>query len=178
MGKEIYPVTSLSQLSAKSEIRNPKLFDSNYIMLTFKSLPWISLVLLLLTYSSLGWTLANTKLPLYAWGLIAIAILLLIELLTIPWKKLNYYSLILFKSALRSFFISILAAFLLFLMISRFRLFLDTLVILAATILARIDFQTTKLSQTQTFWTLACLSLTGLLIGFILEQLDFAESWG
>ncbi len=141
-------------------------------MVQFQSLPWISLILMLLTYCSLGWNLANAKPSLYGWGLIAIAIFLLIELLTIPWKKLNYYSLILFRSALRSFLISILAALLLFLMISRFRLFLDVLVILAATILARIDFQTTKFSRTQTFWTLAGLSLTGLLIGFMLEQLD------
>lgn len=140
-------------------------------MTTLKRIPWISLGLVLLTYTSLGWLLTRAHTPLYVWIAIAIAILLLLELLTVPWQWLVKYSSSIFDSAFRSFLISLLAACLLFFMIFRFRIFLDVLVIVAATMLARIDFQTAKLSQVITFWMLALFSLSGLSIGFFLKKL-------
>ena len=72
--------------------------------------------------------------------------------LTTPWSKLAEYYHILLKSNTRSFVVAVLAAFLFFLMLAWFRVFLDTLLILSATILAKIDFQAVGLKPGLVFW--------------------------
>jgi hypothetical protein len=135
-----------------------------------RKIPWVSLTLALLTYSSLGWVISGTYIPLIGWLGIAIAILILVGILTIPGLQFAQYSNYLFQSNTRTFVITIFAAFSLFLMIAWFRLFLDTLVIMAATILVRIDFQTAGLRQIYAFGTLSFISLLGLAIGVFIHR--------
>jgi hypothetical protein len=111
-------------------------------MSTSKGLPWISLLLILLTYGSLGWTVSQIPLATYQWVLISTAILFLVALLTQSWRAIAKYSNFIFRSNTRSFAIAIFGAFLIFLMSAWFRVFLDTLLVVAATILMRIDLQT------------------------------------
>ena len=110
-------------------------------MLILQRVPWVSLTLLILSYSTLGWVISETKAPLFAWAIIAIAILLFVGILTVPWTRMTDVSSNLFKSNTRTFVVSVFAAFLFFVMIAWFRMFLDTLLIISAAILARIDFQ-------------------------------------
>ncbi|WP_306298966.1 hypothetical protein [Nostoc sp. T09] len=50
-------------------------------------------------------------------------------------------------------------------MLAWFRMFLDTLLIVAAAILARIDFQSAGFKQGKAFWITSVLSLAGLALG-------------
>jgi len=141
-------------------------------MSILKRLPFVSLVLLLLTYTTLGWVISKTYAPApwFIWVLTVITILVLLGGLTISWRRLTHYSFVLFQSNLRSFSITVLGAFLFFLMIAHFRVFLDTLLIIAAAVLAKIDFQTAGFSEGQAFWFLSIFSLTGLALGALIHK--------
>ncbi|MDZ8224498.1 MULTISPECIES: hypothetical protein [unclassified Nostoc] len=136
--------------------------------------PWVSLALVLLSYSTLGWVISETRAPQSVWVATVIAILLLIVTLTIPWTKMTYYFSILIKSNTRSFAVAVLAAFLFFIMIAWFRVFLDTLLIVSATILVKIDFQTAGLREGLAFWTTSAFSLIGLALGALIYKLIYS----
>lgn len=130
-----------------------------------KRLPWISLVLVLLSYSTLGWVLLETKAPKFVWFVVVPAVLLLVAGLTAPLSLMAKYSSILFKSNFRTFAVAVLGAFLFFLMLAWFRLFLDSLLIISAAILARIDFQVSGFKEGQAFVITSIISLIGIALG-------------
>lgn len=123
-----------------------------------------------LAYASFGWLISEAHLHWSAWLGIAIAILFLLSALTTPWFKIAEYSIIFFRSNTRAFAFSVLAAFLFFLMIAWFRVFLDTLVIISANILLRIDLQRSGLGEKQTFLITSIISLTGLALGAVMQM--------
>ncbi|BAY12088.1 hypothetical protein [Calothrix sp. NIES-2098] len=127
--------------------------------------PWVSLTLLLLSYSTLGWVIAETKASVFIWTVTVLAIVLFVGSLTVPWTRVADVSSIVFKSSTRTFFFAVFAAFLFFIMLAWFRMFLDTLLIVAAAILARIDFQTAGFKEWPAFWMTSILSLAGLALG-------------
>jgi hypothetical protein len=139
-------------------------------MSILKKIPWFSLTLILLSYSTLGWIIFEEKAPWYVRLITAVTILLSLILLTNPWLKLDDYSHIFFKSNARTFLVAILAAFLFFLMIAWFRVFLDTLLILSATILAKIDFQSVGLKPALAFGCISFCSLLGLGLGALINH--------
>jgi hypothetical protein len=139
-----------------------------------KTVPWLSLALVLLSYSTLGWVISETHAPLFVWLFTVLGILLLIVTLTIPGLKMTYYLNTLLKSNTRSFGVAILAAFLFFVMIAWFHVFLDTLLIISATILVRIDFQTAGLREGLAFFTTSIFSLTGLALGGLMYKLIYS----
>ncbi|MCC5609107.1 hypothetical protein LC612_20545 [Nostoc sp. CHAB 5834] len=143
-------------------------------MSILKRVPWVSLALVMLSYSTLGWVISETRAPLSVWLATVVAILLLIVTLTIPWLKMKYYLDVLFKSNIRSFGVAVLGAFLFFIMIAWFRVFLDTLLIISATILVRIDFQMAGLREGLAFWTASTFSLTGLALGALIYKLIYS----
>ena len=135
-----------------------------------KTFPWVSLTLVVLAYASLGWLISQAQLPWFVWLTVVTAILFLLSTLTTPWLKIADYSIIFFRSNTRSFAFSILAAFLFFVMIAWFRVFLDTLVIISANILLRIDVQRCGLGERQTFFITSIFSLTGLALGAFIQM--------
>ena len=136
-----------------------------------KKLPWISLTLVLVTYSVFGWILSQEKLPTFAWLLIVISILILIAAITTPWSKAVKYIRFLFNTKLKSFGFAVLGAFLFFLIFAEFRIFLDIMLITSTTILVRLDFQAAGLKETQAFFLTTVFSMTGLMLGLFLHQL-------
>jgi hypothetical protein len=138
-------------------------------MSTSKGLPWLSLLLILLTYGSLGWTVSHIPLATYHWVLISVAILFLVALLTQSWIAIAKYSRFLFKSTISSFAISVVGAFCIFLISAWFRVFLDTLLVIAATILMRIDLQTSGLREGQIFLLVSFLSWSGFALGVLIQ---------
>ncbi|MFN6516069.1 MAG: hypothetical protein RMY29_016440 [Nostoc sp. CreGUA01] len=144
-------------------------------MSILKRVPWVSLTLVLLSYSTLGWVISETDPPMFVWSAIAAAILLLILTLTTPWPKVTYYYTIVFESNVRAFGVSVLAALLFFIMLAWFRIFLDTLLIISATILVRIDFQVAGLKKKLAFWSTSIVSLTGLVLGVLIYKLVNSE---
>ncbi|WP_292854776.1 hypothetical protein [Nostoc sp. NMS8] len=144
-------------------------------MSILKRVPWVSLALVLLSYSTLGWVISETRAPLFVWVVTVVAILLLIVTLTAPWPKMIYYYSILLKSNTRTFGVAVLAAFLFFIMIAWFRVFLDTLLIISATILVRIDFQRAGLREGLAFSTASIFSLGGLALGGLIYKLIYSH---
>ncbi|MDB9303143.1 MULTISPECIES: hypothetical protein [Cyanophyceae] len=143
-------------------------------MTIVKTLPWISLVLVLFSYGTLGWALSETQAPLYVWITFILAVSLLVASLTIPWSAISKYSNLFLQSNIRSFAVATFGAFLFFLMLAWFRIFLDTLLIISAGILARIDFQTAGYKQGQAFLITLTFSLAGLALGKVLH-LGFSQ---
>jgi hypothetical protein len=144
-------------------------------MLIWKRVPWVSLALVLLSYSTLGWVISETDPPMFVWLVTVVAILLLIVTLTTPWPKVTYYYTIVFESNIKSFGVAVLAAFLFFIMLAWFRVFLDTLLIISASILVRIDFQTAGIQKNLAFWSASIFSLTGLSLGALIYKLVNSE---
>lgn len=135
-----------------------------------KSFLWVSLTLVVLAYGSLGWLISQAHSPWYVWLTVVTAILFLLSALTTPWLKIADYSIIFFKSDTRTFAFSVLAAFLFFLMIAWFKVFLDTLLIICANILLRIDLQRSGLGERQTFLITTIFSLIGLTFGAVMQM--------
>ncbi|MEH2313263.1 hypothetical protein [Nostoc sp.] len=144
-------------------------------MSILKRVPWVSLALVLLSYSTLGWVISETHAPLFVWLVTVVAILLLIVTLTAPWSKMTYYYSILLKSNTRSFAVAVLAAFLFFIMIAWFWIFLDTLLIISATILVKIDFQKAGLREGLAFSAASIFSLGGLALGALTYKLIYSQ---
>jgi len=144
-------------------------------MSILRRVPWVSLALVLLSYSTLGWVISEAHPPLFVWLVTVVAILLLIVTLTAPWSKMTYYYSIFLKSNIRTFGVAVLAAFLFFIMIAWFRVFLDTLLILSATILVRIDFQRAGLREGLAFSTASIFSLGGLALGALIYNLIYSQ---
>ncbi len=133
-----------------------------------KSFPWVSLMLVVLAYGSLGWLISQAHSPWYIWLTVVTAVLFLLSALTTPWLKMADYSILFFKSDTRTLAFSILAAFLFFLMLAWFKVFLDTLVIISANMLLRIDVQRCGLGERQSFLITSIFSFTGLVLGAIM----------
>ena len=112
------------------------------------------------------------------WITFILAVSLLVASLTIPWSAISKYSNLFLQSNIRSFAVATFGAFLFFLMLAWFRIFLDTLLIISAGILARIDFQTAGYKQGQAFLITLIFSLifslAGLALGKVLH-LGFSQ---
>jgi hypothetical protein len=139
-------------------------------MSILKRVPWVSLTLVLLSYSTLGWMMSETNAPPFVWEVVIFTILLLLITLTTTWSRMSRYLNFLLKSKVRTFGISVLAAFLFFLMLAWFRVFLDTLLILSATILVRIDFQAAGFNQKLAFGMTSIFSFAGLALGALIYK--------
>ncbi len=140
------------------------------MMSTIKRLPWISLILVLVTYSVFGWILSQKNPSTFVWVLIIISLLFLVAGLTIPWSKTVKYLNILFNTKLKSFLLAVFGAFLFFLVFAEFRIFLDMMLIISATILVRLDFQIAGLREIQAFCFTYVFSIAGLMLGFLINQ--------
>ena len=140
-------------------------------MLSLKKVPWLSLTLVLLTQIASGRAIAKANLGYYIWLLAAIATLLIVKYLTSSLYKISTStSKILGKLDAKSVSVAVLGAFLVFLMFAWFKVFIDTLLLFAAIMLVRIDFETNKLPQRQAFFMTYIFSLAGLALGALIER--------
>ena len=138
-------------------------------MPTLKKLPWVSIALLLVTYSTLGWLLTAFHDPLFVWGIIVVGVLLLAATLSSPWSKIRDEFTWLFKSDTRALFVAVATAFLTVAIISWLHIFAHALVVISANTLVRLDAQTAGLSERHIFWILAIISLAGLALGGVAQ---------
>jgi hypothetical protein len=140
-------------------------------MPTLKKFPWVSLALLLVAYTALGWLLSDFHNPLVVWVIIVTGVLLLAAALSSPWSKIRDGLARFFKSDTRAFLFAVASAFLSVVFFTWFHLFAHALVVISAGTLVRLDAQTTGLSERQVFWLLAIVSLIGLGLGGVAQRL-------
>lgn len=148
-------------------------------MSIIRKLPWTSLLLLLISYSTLGWVLSETHMPWPLWIVVLMGVLILLASLAAPFLAMANYSTVFFESNTKTFFLAILGAFLFFLMVAWFRLFLDTLLIIAAAILAKIDFHTAGFKSGQALLITGLFSLAGIACGALIHMglAEYTPMW-
>jgi glucose-6-phosphate-specific signal transduction histidine kinase len=125
----------------------------------------------MLSYSSLGWVLADMQAPWFAWFTLVLTTILLIGTVTAPYSDIAIYSNVLLASSIRSFFVAVGGAFFFFLMIAWFRVFLDTLLIVCAALLTRIDFQANGFTEWQAFIATLTAAIMGVGLGTLINML-------
>ncbi|MBO1347788.1 MAG: hypothetical protein EBE86_010515 [Hormoscilla sp. GUM202] len=146
-----------------------------------KKLPWPSLAILLVTYTTFGCTLPSVKLSemveypgnfsQLAWALAAVLALLLSAALTVPLRKTKRWLIRWLKTDVGMFTGVVTSVFFSALILSRIHLFGSPIVLLLAGSLARLDIQTAGFSERQAFWILTVASLAGLVQGWIVNHL-------
>lgn len=142
-------------------------------MPTLKKFPWFSLALLLVTCSILGWILSELRHPQQAWVIVAVGLLLLNALLASSWAKIRNGIAKVFRSDTKTFFVTVIAAFLSVVVIAWLQVFVPALIVISTGILVKLDAQTAKLSEAQTFCILSIVSLTGLGFGGFVQTLSY-----
>ena len=164
--------------------------------LTAKRVPWLSLLLLLVSYASFGWFLCHYAFPLVdslPRGLstrevfdrvllqptlpkvVLLATIGCIIFFSLAFMRplSNFTSFInrWFKSDTTAFLTISIFAGMIAVVLYWLQVFLFVVTIAAAGALARIDLQTHRFSGLQSFWLLSTFSLVGLAIGWTLRIL-------
>ena len=132
-----------------------------------KKFPWVSLALLLVTYSTLGWLLSAFDDPWLVWVIVVVGALLLAASLSSSWSNISNGFARLLKSDTRAFLVTVAAAFLTVLIITWFHIFAHALIVISAATLFKLDAQTAGLSEAQVFLILSIVSLAGLGLGAV-----------
>ena len=130
-----------------------------------KKIPWSSLAILFVTYSTFGWTLSNSDTNLTVWIFAVVAVLLLSGILTAPLTNAKTLIFRWFRTDVGAFLSIITTAFFAVVVVAWLHLFATGLVLLSAGALARLDIQTSGFKKWQGFWILTVVSLAGLGFG-------------
>lgn len=135
-------------------------------MLLLKKIPWLSLTLLLITYSALGWLVYASE-SLWYVLLSAALVILSAEILAAPVSLFRN----LVTSALRSdtvaFVFVFTLAFAITVLLSWIYIVVRALILIAAELLAKLDLQTNGFTPWQAFWILSGVSLVGFGLGWV-----------
>lgn len=130
-----------------------------------KKIPWNSLAILFVTYSSFGWTLSKSTLPLVSWIFPIGAVFLLSAILTAPLKNSKRLIFSWFKTDIGAFLSIVTTAFFAVVVFVWLHIFATALILLSAGALARLDIQTLGFKKWQAFGILSLVSLAGLACG-------------
>lgn len=113
----------------------------------------------------MGWILASKSISWLSFLAVVASILLLITFLTVPLPPSERLILQWFKSDIGTFISVIIVAFLFVIFLKWLDFFVKPLVLISATILARLDLLIIGFNQWQTFITLISISLGALGVG-------------
>ena len=119
----------------------------------------------MISYSILGWSLAQSQASLLVYFLVVTAIILLDVFLTVPLPNVKGIAMLWFASDTASFLAVIFSAFLFVFVIRWIQFFLNALVLVSAAILTRLDTQIYGLKRWQSFLVLVIISEASLCFG-------------
>ena len=134
--------------------------------LIVKIITWVALLLLLITYFSLGWALFAAEFPLSVWGIIVIGVILMILLLTIPLNTFKGPIMNWFRSNIGTFIAVIFGAFFLVVLATWVDIFFRIILMLSSILLAKVELQTIGVKHGLSFFILIAIALTGLVLGW------------
>lgn len=140
-------------------------------MLRQTQLLWISLLLLLATYITLGSLMSTINAPWDLWLLVIVAVLLMDVALSSSWSKVRAFLSPLFKSDTRALITAAFLAFLSVIILTWLNISTHIIVVLCTGTLVKLDAQKAQLSQKQTFWMMLVVSLVGLAVGAVAQTL-------
>ena len=119
-------------------------------------------ILLLVSYMTFGWHLHSAAATRFAWVMTVCFVIALAGMMTTLWKPVKSFALLGFRSDVGYFVMVLLSASLAVLVLSWVHFFAYILVMIAASLLVRIEARTLDLSNLPTFLILVGLSITGL----------------
>ena len=125
-------------------------------------LTWLSYLLLLVTYTTFGWYLHASQAAHLAWIMTVVFIIALAGIMTTHWQPARSLALLGFRSDVGYLVMVLLSASLAVLVLSWVHFFAYILVMIAASLLVRIDTLTLDLSHVLTFFILVGLPIVGL----------------
>lgn len=135
-----------------------------------KKLPYLSAILLWLTYAVLGWKIYLWALNWHTFLLAASSAILMAVLLASPASVIDFLISGFLESDTKAFVWVMVLSFSLIIALVWFSIFAHFLVLISAALLARLDMQLAGLKPRYAFLILASLSLTGLALGIWLHQ--------
>ena len=135
-------------------------------------LPWLSLLMLLTTYTIFGWLVFNYTTLQKAIPLTITLTLLITGALTSPLKNSRRLITRWFKTDIGTFITITLTALLGAVLLTWFHVFTNTLILLCAEALARLDLQTCGIRDAKAFFLLITFSGTGLGLGWLASHYD------
>jgi hypothetical protein len=130
-----------------------------------KKIPWLSLILLLASYSTFSWFLYRSTVTWIVWLAVLVLALLQALLLTALSEGFRRFMGNWLKSDVGYFTMIILAAFSVVIALVWVHVFEYVLMVFAAEILARMDLQNAGYTRFQALAILTVLSLCGLAVG-------------
>lgn len=150
-----------------------------------KNFPLAALTLLLVTHGVLGWQLSALIGPFWAdpisfasnsptvlvWIVVVIADLLLAKALSSSWSQRRSEFISLFRTDSRTFLVAVILAFLSVVVITWIYIFVHIFVVIAASMLVRLETQRVKWINRHIFWSLAIASILGLGLGAVVQNL-------
>lgn len=137
----------------------------------YKKNSWLAVLLLLVTYITLGWLLSTWQSSWLVWVVVALSSLLLAAIISSPWVEIRDMFATLFASDSRAFLVAVIAAFASVIIISWLHIFAHTLVIICAVLLVKLDLQAANFRDKQIFMLISVVSLLGLFIGWITNNI-------
>lgn len=130
---------------------------------------WAALGLLLLTYLHFGWTLFEAS-NYFLISFLIISCIWSIDLFfTVPFNKFKWPVIKWFKSDIGTFFMIVILSIIGVVMFTWMHIFINVLLMISATALARLELQTAKFKNWQAFLILSLLSTVGLVVGWLLK---------
>ncbi|NEO31821.1 MAG: hypothetical protein F6K36_15565 [Symploca sp. SIO3C6] len=137
-----------------------------------QKLPWISIMLLLLTHGVFGWLVSADYTSWLLWLISAVFILLVAFVLASPVKLSGNLVASWIKSDNRASITTIIGSFLAVLILCWIHIFIRFLVLISAMALVRLDLQAENYNNGWlAFGILAIVSLSGFFIGLMTHQL-------
>lgn len=138
-----------------------------------RRLPWFSLALMFIAYTSFSWFVSHTTLPWIAWGLAIAFTLLQSLLLTTLFARTRLFARRWLQSDFGYFTLILAGAISVTFALVWFRVFGYCLVVLSAEILARLDLQNLGFNRVQSLVVLTIVSFTGLIVGWLVSLSPF-----
>ncbi len=144
-----------------------------------KKLPWPSLAILLIAYTSFAPFLPPPTLPSSAslkdqgfWILATLLALSFSALVTAPLRTVKENIIKSFQSDLGLFLCIVTLSFFSVIILARMHIFYRGFILICATALARLDLQTLGFTERQAFLILSTTSSLGLLLGWVMVHLS------
>jgi hypothetical protein len=133
--------------------------------------PWLSSVLLMAAYMTYGGFLHSIQASLWAWGWSIGFAVIFAALCTVCWKTCRRLLLTGFQSDLGYVVMALVTASLAVAAVTRFRMFSYLSLLVAVTLLTRVDMLIANFSTRKTWFCMTLLALAGLGLAWALHSL-------
>lgn len=134
-------------------------------------LPWTSLLLLFLTYTTFGWLLYEWTSNRQVWLVSAFGVIILGGFVSYPSRSISLSFGGFFKTDTRAFILIILASVGSVILLTQLQLFVDAVVLCAAGLLVSLDLKVKGWSKSMSFLLIISWQLLGMSTGLYLNHL-------